>query len=431
MAEAARADHQHAPVGLGRVVRAHTGRAGSPGHSVFGHSKVTLVGASLESFMGWSVNRPTGLTFHRPERSTKGYTLLTPHGDSCSYLIDMQGQVVHRWKFTHIEPGYGRLLDNGNLLMTGSDINLPKPPPDEPTKPPPPLEVHVTRLGGYHTTLAEVDWDGNIVWEYVNRFQHHDFHRLANGNTLVPEWVELPEDLDRKVRGGFHKPREKLPRLLGDDLVEIAPDKTEVRRIHTWALLDPVKDPINAGARRWEWTHLNGIDMNAKGDIVFSARNCNRVCVIDGETGKLSFKFEQSNKQHNPTWLPNGNIQIFDNGGDASRVIEVDPASGEIVWSYRGAPPHQFFSGHISGASRLASGNVLVCEGTSGRLFEVTRSGEVVWEWINPFVNNNSRGEPTVSIYRAHRYDVDDPAFAGRDLDPARYGNLNRLNGLA
>jgi hypothetical protein len=111
-------------------------------------------------------------------------------------------------------------------------------------------------------------------------------------------------------------------------------------------------------------------------------------------------------------------------------VIEVDPASGEIVWNYRGRPYQQFFSGHISGASRLASGNVLVCEGTSGRLFEVTRAHEVVWEWINPFVNNNSRGEPTVSIYRAHRYDVDHPALANRDLDPARFGNLNRLNGL-
>jgi outer membrane protein assembly factor BamB len=363
--------------------------------------------------------------------STRGYTLLTPHSDTCAYLIDLEGRVVHRWTFTHIKPGYGRLLDNGNLLMTGSDVNLPKPPPDEPTKPPPPFELHVTRLGGYHTTLAEVDWDGNVVWEYVNRGQHHDFHRFANGNTLVPEWVELPEELHRKVRGGYRKPREKLPRLLGDDLVEVTPDLKEVRRIHTWLLLDPVKDAIDPTTRRWEWTHVNGIDVNAAGDIVFSARNCDRVAAIDGATGKLRFKFDKVRGQHNPTWLPNGNVQIFDNGQDASKVIEVDPSSGEIVWTYRGAPSQQFFSGHISGASRLPSGNVLVCEGTSGRLFEVTQRQEVVWEWINPFVNNDSRGDPTVSIYRVHRYDVDHPAFANRDLDPARFRNLNQLNGLA
>ncbi len=381
--------------------------------------------------MGWSVNRPTGLTFHRPGLSTKGYTLLTPHGDASTYLIDLDGRVVHRWTFTHIKPGYGRLTDTGTLLMTGSDVNLPKPPKDEPTKPPPPFEQHITRFGGYHTTLCEVDWDGNVVWEYVNKAQHHDFFRFANGNTLVPEWVELPQDVDKRVKGGFLRPRERKPRLVGDDLVEVTPDLKEVRRIHTWELLDPRKDRIEPRAIRWEWTHINGIDVNAAGDIVFSARNCDRVVGIDA-AGKLKFKFDKAHGQHNPTWTPDGNVLVFDNGHDSSRVIEFDPAKNEIAWTYRGRPSQQFFSGHISGASRLApSGNVLVCEGTSGRLFEVTRAGEVVWEWINPFVNNNSRGDPTVSIYRAHRYDVDHPALKGRDLNPDRFGNLNRLNGLA
>ena len=380
--------------------------------------------------MGWSINRATGLTFHRPGLSTKGYTLLTPHGDTCCYLIDMAGAVVQRWLFSHIKPGYGRLLDNGNLLMTGSDVNLPKPPPDEPTKPPPPFEQHVTRLGGYHTTLVEVDWDGHIVWEYVNRFQHHDFYRFPNGNTLVPEWVELSEELHKKVRGGYKMPGEKLPRLIGDDLVEIDAAKNEVRRIHTWQLFDPGKDPIPPARRRWEWTHVNGIDVNAAGDIVISARTNDRVAVINGATGAMTFKFTKTSGQHHPTWLPNGNIQIFDNGNDGSRVVEVDPKSGEIVWHYRGVPAQQFYSGHISGASRLSSGNVLVCEGTSGRLFEVTRAHEVVWEWINPFLNNNARGEATVSIYRAHRYAADHPALADRDLNPARFANLNRLHGL-
>jgi hypothetical protein len=109
--------------------------------------------------------------------------------------------------------------------------------------------------------------------------------------------------------------------------------------------------------------------------------------------------------------------------------VEIDPSTGEVAWEYRGKPSHQFFSGHISGASRLESGNILVCEGTSGRLFEVTRSHEVVWEWINPFVNSR-RGEPTVSIYRAHRYGADFPGLADRDLDPDRHANLNRLHGL-
>jgi len=380
--------------------------------------------------MGWSINRSTGLTYHRSDLSTKGYTLLTPHGDQSSYLIDMDGRVVHRWTFKHIHPGYGRLLNNGNLLMTGSDVNLPDAPKDEPTKPPLPFEQHVTRLGGYHTTLVEVDWNGDIVWEYENRCQHHDFYRFENGNTMVPEWVELPDDLHKKVRGGFKMPRERLPRLLGDDLVEVDKEGKEVRRLHIWKLLDPVKDPIYPTTRRWEWTHVNSIDVNSKGDIVFSARNADRVAIIDADSGEIRWKFDRTHGQHNTTWVNDKNIQVFDNGQVTSRVIEIDPETNEIVWTYHGVPFSQFFSGHISGASRLDSGNVLVCEGTSGRLFEVNQASEVVWEWINPFVNNNKRGEATVSIYRAHRYLPDHPALADRDLDPMQFKNLNRLNGL-
>ena len=92
-------------------------------------------------------------------------------------------------EFDHIKPGYGRLLRNGNLLMTGSDASLePTRNHDDIRKPPPPFEERVRMLGGYHTTLCEADWHGEVVWEYVNAYQHHDFFRFANGNTLVPVW---------------------------------------------------------------------------------------------------------------------------------------------------------------------------------------------------------------------------------------------------
>lgn len=380
--------------------------------------------------MGWSVNRATGLTHHLTNLSTKGYNLVTPSHDDSAYLIDMDGRIVHRWRFESIEPGYGRLLANGNLLMSGSDVNLPPRPEDEPTKPPPPFERHITRLGGYKTTLLEVDWDGEIVWRYENRAQHHDFVRLSNGNTMVPEWVELSEELHRKVRGGHKLHRERLPRLLGDDLVEVDASGEEVRRIHTWQLFDPVKDPIDPTKRRWEWTHINGIDVNDAGDIAFSARCNNRVGVIDGSTGELKLRFTEAKGQHHVTWVGDDLIQVFDNGASSSRLLEIDVTSGEITWSYEANPRHQFFSSYMSSVDRLWTGSMLACEGSSGRVFEVTRAGQVVWEWINPFVNNRSNGDVAVGLYRAHRYRPDHQAFVGRDLDPARFANLNRVNGL-
>jgi hypothetical protein len=93
-------------------------------------------------------------------------------------------------------------------------------------------------------------------------------------------------------------------------------------------------------------------------------------------------------------------------------------------------PRHQFYSSYISGAERLWSGSVLVCEGSSGRLFEVTRDHDVVWEWINPFKNHRRNGDLSVTIYRAHRYPADHPAFKGHSLDPDKHKALNKSLGL-
>ena len=113
-------------------------------------------------------------------------------------------------------------------------------------------------------------------------------------------------------------------------------------------------------------------------------------------------------------------------GMSYSRVVEVNPKDNSIAWQYAAKPQQQFFSGHISGAERQPNGNVLVCEGTAGRVFEVTSPGEVVWEWISPFVTTR-QGEPRTWIFRVHRYGPDDPALVGRELDAGKYRAMNRM----
>jgi len=38
-----------------------------------------------------------------------------------------------------------------------------------------------------------------------------------------------------------------------------------------------------------------------------------------------------------------------------------------------------------SAARRLPNGNTFIDEGQSGRLFQVTRDGDIVWEYVNPY----------------------------------------------
>jgi hypothetical protein len=157
------------------------------------------------------------------------------------------------------------------------------------------------------------------------------------------------------------------------------------------------------------------------------------VLIINRESGQLQWKYGSPNvfHQHHASALADGHVQIFDNGMHRvgtpfSRVVEVDPASSNVVWEYTGEPPEQFFSAHISGAERLPNGNVLICEGASGRVFEITRRGETVWEWITPF-STTTNGRTRAWIFRVHRYAPEHPALNGKSLDPGRYADLNRL----
>ena len=71
-------------------------------------------------------------------------------------------------------------------------------------------------------------------------------------------------------------------------------------------------------------------------------------------------------------------------------MSEFDPETNETVWEYKDDPSTFFYSHHISGAERLENGNTLICEGSYGRLFEVTSEGEIVWEFINPSLGRRS-----------------------------------------
>ena len=388
--------------------------------------------------MGWSQFRKTGLTFHSAAQTFKGYTLVTPIAGDFSVLLDMDGRVVHRWLLPGFRIFHARLLGTGKLLALCADASLASPPQPQVAfdQPPPPFAQHIRRLGGSATHLREIDAESNLVWEYANPAIHHDMVRLPSGNTLVAEWVELSAELDAHVRGGARRPREKFPRMLCDDIIEIDPTGKEVKRVHLYEVFNPTKDAICPLETRWEWTHLNSLDVFPNGDVLFSCRSNSRVGIIANSTLTWKYGAPDVVHQHHASVLPNGNVQIFDNGMHRvgmpySRVVEVDPKTSKVAWEYAGEPPEQFFSGHISGAERQPNGNVLICEGASGRVFEVTRRGETVWEWITPFSTSN-QGRVRAWIFRVYRYAPDFPGLKidGLSLDPARYADFNRLYGL-
>jgi hypothetical protein len=88
-------------------------------------------------------------------------------------------------------------------------------------------------------------------------------------------------------------------------------------------------------------------------------------------------------------------------------VVEFDPRDPDHpVWIYTanmsGRPNWWFFSSFISSAQRLPNGNAFITEGMNGRMFEVTPSGQIVWEYVSPHSATLLGGESN-QIFRGYK----------------------------
>jgi len=224
----------------------------------------------------------------------------------------------------------------------------------------------------------------------------------------------LPVEIARHVQGGLPGSEAAGGVIYADYLLEMTTSGEVVWEWRSWEHLRPEAHPITLQDHRAEWTHGNTVAETANGNILVGFRNISTVALIERATGYIVWELNGPPlaQQHDPRPLANGNVLIFDNGthrrdhpATFSRVIEVDPKTNEIVWEYVDQSLFCFFSPYISGAQRLANGNTLICEGVHGRIFEVTPSREVVWEYINPFFCDEP-GRPGVNnwVFRAFRY---------------------------
>ena len=190
---------------------------------------------------------------------------------------------------------------------------------------------------------------------------------------------------------------------------------------------------INYGtSTQQDWMHTNSIDYNEKFDqILISVCYFSEIWIIDhsttteeaaghtggnsGNGGDILYRWgnprvydagtsndQKLFNQHDATWIKAGcpgeeNILVFNNGGSRrySTVDEIVPPVNEdgeysltpgsaygpttLTWSY--SPQPRFYANHLSGAHRLSSGNTLITNGETGKLFEVTPEGATVWQY--------------------------------------------------
>jgi hypothetical protein len=344
----------------------------------------------------------TGLTVHDQARATPGFTLFVPISYQTVFLLDMAGKIVHQWALKAPCRNLAYLHTNGNLLVTELSEGGPN------------------LKAGRGGAMREYDWDGNLLWEYIDPAQHHDFQRLPNGNNLYLAWERMSDEAQKRVRGGLAGTEHKDGGIYSDCLKEVTPAGETVWAWH-FQDMEIEKYPMQPLCLRDEFAHANACYPLENGDVMVSFRRLSMIAIVDRKTRR--FKWEHSDitwgQQHDCQMLDNGNILFFANGLGGpglpySRVIELDPETKETVWAYEGKPVQTFFSPHISGAQRLRSGNTLICEGGWGRIFEVTPAGDIVWEYINPFTYEDDDSGPLNWVFRAYRYAEDSPQIQRR-----------------
>jgi hypothetical protein len=277
----------------------------------------------------------------------------------------------------------------------------------------------------YHGgALCEVAPDGTILREHRDDFHHHDAHHFGAGRILYTAVEPLTGAGARAIPGGIPGSEAAGPFAAGtvyaDVIKETGPDGAIAWTWHAAEHLDPDRYPLQPHYRREHWPLINSVYPLADGNILASLRSVSAVIIIDRGTGKVIWHLGPGTvaQQHCASELPDGSILLFDNGTfrtaesvTYSRVIEVDRQRKAITWDYRDSPAENFFTPFMGSVQRLPNGNTLITESAFGRIFEVTRSGQVCWEYVVPYFSAyRDRAAaalfpaPANAIFRAYRY---------------------------
>ena len=398
---------------------------------------------------------PTGTTIYDPTRAWNGFTVLSPLGTQAVLVIDMNGNVVKRWDgFNNSAGGPARVFPGG-FVMAASGA---RPPHQES------LELIQRDFDGnvaWRFSRGEQiqTQDGGKNWAAR---QHHDWQRddypagyyspestpsIEGGTTLIlthtdrtqPKVADVPLEDDRLIE--VSKSGDIVWEWVASDHIDELGFAADARK----AIRDA--SAFNKGRGSFDWLHVNsahylgpnrwfdqGDRRFAPNNVIISSREASLLAIV-GRDGKIVWRlgpdFTESKElrairqiigQHHAHLIPKGlpgagNLLVFDNGGSSgygfanpiapdgrgafaratSRVLEINPVTLELVWSYANA---RFFSTNISSAQRLVNGNTLITAGAGGRMFEVTREGAIVWEYMFPlFTGANSSN----AVYRSYR----------------------------
>jgi Arylsulfotransferase (ASST) len=336
----------------------------------------------------------SGVLRYDAARTQPGYTLYGVTPDLSAHLIDMNGRELHRWSLTREEvmpeaasqarTFFGILkpqIEESHLFSNGDLL----------------LVYEQQAMGEWGGPLVKLDKNSRILWKADVKAHHAvevvgekiyvltQTFRPPLPTPIVPSFAGMPYiddnvtilDSNGKVLSS-HSVLQALVNTKNMRLADEVPFNDRAEPLHTNSLdvLDEQTAPLIPGAK--------------PGNVLVSLRHLNMLAVMDLESDTFVWALRGSwRAQHDAKVLPNGHILLFDDEGGLlkhgkSRVLEISPDTGGIVWSFDGADDDPLYSTIRGSAQRMTGGDTLISESTSGRILEVTPDGSVVWEYVHP-----------------------------------------------
>ena len=339
-----------------------------------------------------------GVTIHDPARAFAGYTLVATYmGDHYdAYLLDMDGQVVHRW-----DASARRLFPESAIAQSAGGTAV--------------LDIHgvhlyengdlVVSLGGQGA--AKLDRCGRVVWRIAQETHHH-VEPLPDGGVIIPDRVKRAEVApDRPKIGlgpsGFYYD-DRILHVDASGRVVSEKSVIDILWQSGWASVLLSGPDLAKTVETEDPVHLNDVELLTPelaaafplfepGDLMLSLKHSNTILVVDPDDWQVRWSMTGPMlMQHDPDFLPNGNILVYDNRVTGpkpllgnTRLIEVSPTSRTVVRVHEGTGDQAFYASERGEQQVLPNGNILLVAPFGGRLVEIAADSnyEVVWEWVN------------------------------------------------
>lgn len=308
------------------------------------------------------------------ERVQAGANLYTSGHEARAYLVGLDGAALHEWTVDR-EAIEGASQDVESLARLWRRVVL--------------LEDGALVAVHEGLGLVCVERDSSVRW-YVENGAHHDLCLTPQGTLLA------------LTRQPAMLPALSRQPLLEDFAVEL--DVATGRELNRTSILQALWVPAwttlltEATRNGGDALHPNSIAVLTEetagghpalraGTLIVCLRDLDAIVGIDPVRRNAVWLQQGAwRRPHDARPQPGGTILLFDNMGNDghSRVLELDPGSGDLAWQWAPADAADFFSVFCGAARRLPNGNTLVTESCAGRAFELAPGGDIVWRFDSP-----------------------------------------------